>query len=124
RTDDHALPGFEGASVHRAAWPESGELRAIAGEEPGADGTPSPLLVAAEVLGRIRKAKSDAKVSMRADVATIAVTDTADRLTALERAAGDVRDAGKVAAMTTAELDGNAEWQVEVVLAEVPPTDR
>jgi len=124
RTDDHALPGFEGASVHRAAWPESGELRAIAGEEPGADGTPSPLLVAAEVLGRIRKAKSDAKVSMRADVATVAVTDTADRLTALDRAAGDVCDAGKVGALTTAELDGDTEWQVEVVLAEVPPADR
>ena len=89
RTDEGPLPGFEAASVHRAAWPTSGELRAVVGDQPGADGTPSPLFVAAEVLGRIRKAKSDAKVSMRADVATVAVTDTFDRLAALELAAAE-----------------------------------
>src|SRR5690606_37151851 len=82
RGDDGALPGFEAESVHRAPWPESGSLRAMAGDAPGSDGIPSTLAVTAEVLGKVRKAKSDAKVSMRTDVASITVTDTSDRLTA------------------------------------------
>jgi valyl-tRNA synthetase len=77
--------------------------------------------VAAEVLGRIRKAKSDAKVSMRAEVATVTVTDAADRLAALEAAAGDVRDAGKVAELVTVTAADGSETTVEVVLAEVTP---
>ena len=50
--------------------------------------------VAAAVLGAVRKAKSDGKVSMRADVARVVVTDTADRLAALEAARDDVMNAG------------------------------
>ncbi|MCU1499020.1 MAG: tRNA synthetase valyl/leucyl anticodon-binding [Acidimicrobiales bacterium] len=122
RTTDGALPGFDAASIHRASWPVADELRAIVGDQPNADGTPSVLLVAAEVLGRIRKAKSDAKVSMRADVASVVVTDTHDRTTALLLAAGDICDAGKVAELTTALLLDGAEAAVEVTLAEVAPT--
>jgi valyl-tRNA synthetase len=81
------------------------------------------LLVAAEVLGRIRKAKSDAKVSMRAEVATVTVTDTPDRLAALALAAGDVCDAGKVTELIPVELYAGAEPGVDVILAEVPPAD-
>ena len=119
RTADGALPGFEAASIHRAPWPEAGALRAAAGVEPGADGVPSVLVVAAEVLGRIRKAKSDAKVSMRTDVERVAVTDTADRLAALALVADDVRDAGRVAELVTTAADG--ELQVEVTLAPAEP---
>ncbi len=119
RTDEGALPGFEAPSVHRAAWPAADELRAMVGEELGADGTPSPLMVAAEVLGRIRKAKSDAKVSMRAEVATAVVTDTGDRLAALALAVDDVRDAGKVAELTTTVAPEGTELSVAVTLAEV-----
>jgi valyl-tRNA synthetase len=118
-----ALPGFEAPSVHLAPWPVSGELRALAGDAPGADGAPSTLLVAAEVLGRIRKAKSDAKVSMRAEVATVTVTDTPDRLAVLAMAAGDVCDAGKVAELVPVALYAGAEPGVDVILAEVPAAD-
>ena len=86
---------------------------------------PSPLVVAAEVLRQIRKAKSDAKVSQRAEVERVTVTDTSDRLLALAAAEGDVRAAGSVAALATAELDGSGvgsvEGSVEVVLAPVEP---
>ena len=118
RTDDGPLPGFEAPSVHVAPWPTSAELRAVVGEQPSADGAVSPLLAAADVLGRIRKAKSDAKVSMRAEVALAVVTDTADRLAALATAEGDVRDAGRVAELRTVE---GPELSVEVTLAEVEP---
>ncbi|MCU1356987.1 MAG: tRNA synthetase valyl/leucyl anticodon-binding protein [Acidimicrobiales bacterium] len=114
-----ALPGFTTGSVHTAAWPDASELRVIAGDPAEAAGGPSPLLVAADVLSRIRKAKSDAKVSMRAEVASVTVSDTPDRLAALALAIGDVCDAGKVADVHTAEVADGAEAGVDVVLAEV-----
>ncbi|CAN5436307.1 valine--tRNA ligase [soil metagenome] len=123
RTDEGALPGFEAESVHRSRWPVSSELRAIVGEQPGADGSASVLVVAAEVLGRIRKAKSDAKASMRADVATVVVTDVHERTAALLLAVGDVCDAGKVASLTTNLLAEGAEATIEVTLAEVPAAE-
>ena len=113
----------EDGSIHRAAWPTSGGLRALVGDGPSADGVPSPLVVAADVLSRIRKAKSDAKVSQRADVERVTVTDTSDRLIALAAAADDIAAAGSVAALDTVELTGDGEGTVDVVLAPVPEAD-
>ena len=117
RTDEGALPGFEAGSVHAASWPDAAALRAAIGPDPSAGGAASPLAVATEVLGRIRKAKSDAKVSMRADVATVTVTDAPDRLAALALVADDVRAAGKVATLSTVDADPDAELTVDVELA-------
>ena len=115
RTDDGAaVTGFEAPSVHTAAWPTAAPLRDLAGDR--ADG-PSALTVAAEVLGRVRKAKSDAKVSQRAAVAVLAVTDTAERLAAFLLAENDVRDAGTVEEVTTHE---GVDPAVEVTLVEAP----
>jgi valyl-tRNA synthetase len=77
-------------SVHAAAWPA---------DEPAAwpvDADDAVLAVAAEVLGAIRHAKSDAKVSMKSPVTTVTVTDAPERCAALERARADVTDAGVV----------------------------
>ncbi|MCU1368853.1 MAG: tRNA synthetase valyl/leucyl anticodon-binding, partial [Ilumatobacteraceae bacterium] len=118
---------FAEGSIHRAAWPTSGELRILAGDGSSADGVPSPLVVAADVLGRIRKAKSDAKVSQRAEVELVTVTDTPDRLLALAAAEGDVKAAGSVTTLVTTALDregeDDAEGTVDVVLAPVPGAD-
>jgi valyl-tRNA synthetase len=123
QTEDGPLPGFTSGSIHRAAWPEATPLRLMVGDAPGADGVPSPLLVATEVLGRIRKAKSDAKVSMRAEVETVTVTDTHDRIAALSLAAGDVRSAGSVLDLQLVGLGDGGTESVEVVLAPVPDAD-
>jgi len=123
QTPDGPLPGFTSGSIHRAAWPTSGELRAMVGDGPSTDGVPSPLVVAADVLSRIRKAKSDAKVSQRAEVSLVTVTDTSDRLIALAAAEGDVKAAGSVTELATAALDGSGEATIEVVLAPVPEAD-
>ncbi|CAN5691204.1 valine--tRNA ligase [soil metagenome] len=89
---------WQEGSVHRAPWPSADELRAAA-----VDGDPLVLSVAGDVLGRIRKAKSEAKRSMRADVDLVVVHDSGERLAALGRAADDVRDAGKVARLDVGE---------------------
>jgi valyl-tRNA synthetase len=74
--------------------------------------------VAAAVLAEVRKAKSDAKVSMRAPVARLAVTASPEVLGAFEAACADVAAAGNVAEVHTAAADGDtAAPRVEVTLA-------
>jgi valyl-tRNA synthetase len=98
-------------SVHRQAWPSAVDLRAAGGGK----GDPAVLAVAGEVLGRVRKAKSEAKMSMRAPVERLVVTDTAHRAALLRLAAGDVANAGVIAALVVEQ----GEPSVDVVLAPV-----
>jgi valyl-tRNA synthetase len=98
-------------SIHRAAWPRVEELA-----EGSAGGDPVVYEVAAWVLGEVRKAKALAKRSLRSDVERIVVRDAGDRLTVLRGVERDVREAGNVGAVETAEAD---EPGVEVLLA--PP---
>ncbi|NUW30886.1 valine--tRNA ligase [Nonomuraea sp. SMC257] len=90
-------------SVHRAAWPAA---------ERGA-GDPAVLAVASEVLRRIRKAKSEAKLSMRAEVSRLTVTGPEAGLVRL--AQDDLCGAGNVEEFV---LDDGAAFTVEVVLGE------
>jgi len=94
-------------SVHLSPWPDPGEIPAAA----GVAGT-AVLDVTAEVLGAVRREKTAAKRSMRAPVARLVVTDTAERVALLEQAASDLRDAGGVVELVTAE--GEAAVDVEL----------
>jgi valyl-tRNA synthetase len=122
------LPGFESASVHRSLWPARAELQEPIGAEfPTAtdlSGLPAGtvLAVAAEVLGRIRTAKSDAKRSVRAEVARVKVVDTGPRLAAVRAVREDLRSAGNVAELITVERADGAQAGVEVQLLENHPT--
>ncbi|HEY0932670.1 MAG TPA: valine--tRNA ligase [Trebonia sp.] len=83
---------WQEGSVHRAAWP--------AGDLPSADagpaGDPAVLATAAAVLGQVRKAKTEARLSMRAEAARVVVHGPdADAVRASEpdlRAAGNIAD--------------------------------
>jgi valyl-tRNA synthetase len=78
-------------SVHRAAWPTVASL----GSPLSTDGADRPLTVAAEVLRAIRRAKSAAKQSMRAEVAELRVSGDPVVFEQVRRdvvAAGNVRD--------------------------------
>ena len=99
-------------SIHRSSWPSAEALRSAAGDA-GGDAALART-VAGEVLTLLRKAKSDAKVGMRADIAVARVTDTPERLAALERVRGDVGEAGRV--REWALVPGDA-FAVEVELA-------
>ena len=111
---DEVWSWWHAESVHAAAWPS---------EEPAtwpcADND-AVLAVASEVLAAIRHAKSDAKVSMKAPVESVTVTETPDRAAALEAAAGDVREAGAVGEVRIIHAvsdDGDASSAIDVVLA-------
>ena len=106
---DEVWSWWQQGSVHRAPWPTAADLRG-----PAADGDAQTLAVAGWVLTEVRRAKSDAKVSMRAEVTSVHVTDTAERIAHVEAAANDLRDAGRIAELTWSE----GEPAVTVVLAE------
>jgi valyl-tRNA synthetase len=101
---------WQEGSIHRSAWPKPAALRGAAD-----GGDPLVLTVAADVLTEVRRAKSEAKRSMRAGVTTIKVTDTPERLGALDQAAADVRGAGVIGQLFLAK--GEA-FSVEVTLDE------
>ncbi len=96
-------------SIHRSPWPSGDELRSAA-----ADGDPLVLAVAADVLTEVRRAKSEAKRSMRAEVDKVTVTDTAERIHALDQVALDVRGAGVIDQLFFAKGE---DFAVEVALA-------
>ncbi|HUF32001.1 MAG TPA: valine--tRNA ligase [Acidimicrobiales bacterium] len=87
-------------SVHATSWPDAAELRALAG-----DGDPLVVEVAAAALGEVRKAKTEAKRSLRTDVTSAVVTDAPERIAALRRAEADVREAGRIADLSMVEGD-------------------
>ncbi|GIH90689.1 valine--tRNA ligase [Planobispora siamensis] len=90
-------------SVHRAPWPEPD----------GRGGDPELLPAVAAVLGRVRRAKSDAKLSMRAEVSRLTVAGAPAGL--VRQAQDDLCGAGAVEEFVLEP--GEGELTVEVVLA-------
>ncbi len=98
-------------SVHRQGWPTVDEVRGA-----GAAGDVEVLPLAAAVLGEVRKAKSAAKLSMRAEVTRVLVVDTEAAVALLRGVEADLRNAGVVADLSF-EV---GERRTEVELAPVP----
>src|SRR5699024_11917222 len=78
---------WQEGSVHAQSWPVPSEYRTAAG-----DGDPAVLTAASEVLGLVRKAKSEAKLSMRAEVEQVRVSGKQVRYA--RWAAADIAAAG------------------------------
>jgi valyl-tRNA synthetase len=102
---------WQEGSVHRAPWPIASELPS--------GGDPAVVTAAAEALAGVRKAKSDAKVSMRADVESATVTAPPAQVPLVEAAQADLVDAGRIAELSIVAGDGPL--SVAVVLA--PPAE-
>ena len=82
---------------------------------------PDVLGLTAAVLGRIRRQKTAAKLSMRARVARCTVSGSPDEVNALDRARGDLRDAGGIDELVLVVGTADDAVAVDVVLAE--PSD-
>ena len=100
---------WQEGSVHRADV--AGTIRAAHGSTRTAPSSTSPARCSAEV----RKAKTTAKKSLRADVERAVVTGTAEQLAALDAGRGDVIDAGRIAELVT---EPGGELAVDVLLAD------
>ncbi|MEO3827095.1 valine--tRNA ligase [Actinomadura sp. B10D3] len=90
-------------SVHRASWPAVAELPR--------GGDPAVLAATGEALRQVRKAKSEAKASMRADVSRAVVRGAE----VMRIARPDLAAAGRIADLTLE--DAPADLTVDVVLA-------
>jgi valyl-tRNA synthetase len=101
---------WQTGSVHRAQWPSASDLPA--------GGDPAVVTAAAEALAGVRKAKSDAKVSMRADVETATVIAGDEQVALVEAARSDLVDAGRIATLSV--VAGTGPLTVQVVLAPTP----
>jgi valyl-tRNA synthetase len=99
---------WQTGSVHRAPWPVASELPT--------GGDPVVLTVAAEALAAVRKAKSEAKQSMRADVASAVVTAPEVQVPMVESVRVDLTNAGRIAELSAVAGDGPL--RVDVVLAQ------
>jgi valyl-tRNA synthetase len=104
-------------SVHRAPWPSPDDLSAFAADDLAI------YPAASAVLGAIRKAKSEAKRSMRTDVTRAVVHSSAELRRALEPGLDDVRSAGRV--VGDVEFAETSDLAVDVTLAapDEPPAE-
>ncbi|MEU6204717.1 valine--tRNA ligase [Micromonospora musae] len=95
-------------SVHRAPWPTTYEVgRAIEGE-----GDPELLRLAGEALSQVRRAKSERKLSMKAEVPLAEALGPAALLEKLTLVSDDLRAAGRIG-----KLDLLPDRTTELVIA-------
>ena len=117
---EEAWSWWQAGSVHRAAWPDPAGLLALAdaaANEPsgagaldaaggtGPGGT-AALDAAAAAIGAVRRAKSRARLPMKATVSQLILTAPQEQLDALAAAAPDVSAAGHVGEITLRPLAG------------------
>ena len=107
---DEVWSWWQEGSVHLAAWPTPEEILAAAG-----DGDRRTVADTAAALSLVRKAKSEAKVSMKADVQRAAISGPADAMGRIQSVAGDLQAAGSIADLVI-EPGGDA-ISVDVTLA-------
>lgn len=108
---------WQEGSVHRQPWPTTADLGSAAASDPAMLGA------VAQTLGGIRGAKSQAKVSMRTELSRAVVTGPAAAVELAEKAADDLRAAGRVTGELTFVASDDAATTDITVDAEVAPQE-
>ena len=101
---EEAWSWWNDTSVHTAAWPTAS----------GLDGDAALIDATIDALTLVRRAKSEAKVSQRAEVATLVVSAPAGVHAALDAGRPDLAAAGSIAEITISSAD---ELACDVTLA-------
>ncbi len=91
---------WQEGSIHRSSWPDAEAIAAAA-----AEGDPTLLSTAYKLLSEVRRAKTEAKRSLRTPIESVLVTGTEAELAAVALVAGDVAEAGVVGDLRTAPGD-------------------
>jgi valyl-tRNA synthetase len=107
---EEAWSWWHDESVHTSPWPTPSAAPSV---EDGA----RVIALTSTAISAIRKAKSDAKRSMRAPVESVRVVGPSGDLRLIETVGGDLRAAGNVESLEFATVDGD-ELRVEVSLAD------
>jgi valyl-tRNA synthetase len=102
-------------SVHRAAWPTDAELTPLVSGVTDAD--QQKWSYACEVLGEVRKRRSEAKQPLKVPIVRAVIADTAARLAHLDAVEADLRAAMRIEAI---ERRAAAEFSIEVEFGAAP----
>ena len=106
---------WQEGSIHQASWPTELDLGSAAAADPAMVDA-----VAAALIG-IRGAKSQAKVSMRAELSRVEITGPETLVRAAEQAADDLRKTGRITGdLVFTVVDDAQEIAVDAQLAEAP----
>ncbi len=106
-TTEETWSWFNSDSVHAQEWPDAIVLES--------DADAAVFTDAQTALGLIRKAKSEAKVSMKAEVATASLSGSSEHVERLKLVESDLAAAGNVAGMVFEITNGDV--SAEIVLA-------
>ena len=98
---------WHAGSIHLQPWPQP----------VAAGGDPDLIDAALDVLGRVRRTKTEAKVSQRAEVATLVVTLPDALHASFTAAAADLLEAGSIRAV---EVNAGDQVDCEIDLADLP----
>jgi valyl-tRNA synthetase len=88
---EEAWSWWQEGSVHRASWPAPDELAAFTDSQ-----TPNLLSLASQALIGIRKAKSDEKLSMKAEISSLTIEANESDIEALKLIESDLKSVGKI----------------------------
>jgi valyl-tRNA synthetase len=102
---------WRSGSVHRAAWASPREFG-------GALGPGEVLDATAWVLGRVRSAKTERRLSMRAPVTQVTARLPAEQIAMVEQAAADLKEAGTIDRLALEPISDQIDPSVNVVLKE------
>ncbi len=105
---------FNPGSVHRAPWPDRTELADVEPEQAAL------LASVGEVLAGVRRVKSEAKVGMRAEVASMTLSGTETQLAHVRAAEADLKAAGRITTLEYAAGEALGVSDAEIV----PPEPR
>ncbi len=101
-------------SVHNSTWPTSTQLRSFQGDA-------SINQVTAEVISQLRKVKSEAKVSMKAEISRAVISAPAQVTEQIKLVASDLMAAGRVTSpfeyREVAKAEGASQISIEIELA-------
>ena len=111
---------WRSGSVHRQVWPQASEV-----ELPGGNGDPAVLDSVSEALAGVRKAKSDAKVGMRAEVESVTIAAPSAVIDQIRAGEADLVAAGRILAHTYAASEQGQQIDVrDAVLIPPPPREK
>jgi valyl-tRNA synthetase len=102
---------WRSGSVHRNPWPSPEEFG-------GALGPGEVLDATAWVLARVRSAKTERRLSMRAPVAEVTARLSAEQVAMVEQAAADLKEAGTIESFGLEPISAEIDPSVDVVLRE------
>jgi valyl-tRNA synthetase len=88
---EEAWSWWQEGSVHRSSWPVSDELSSYTGSQ-----NSDLLSLASQALIGIRKAKSDEKLSMKAEIASLTIEALATDIDLLKQIESDLKSVGKI----------------------------